>query len=67
MTILYTYAGSGYIPGIPAKDITKEEFDKLTASQKIAISGKPELYTLAQSKKKTRKPDTAVETKSGQE
>jgi hypothetical protein len=46
MAIAYTYTGNGFLSGVPARHLTKEEYDSLSDAQKESVR-KSGLYETA--------------------
>lgn len=56
--IYATYNGGGFIFGVRAKDLTRDEFDALEADQQAAVTSSP-LYTIAAPGRTGKKADPA--------
>ena len=48
---MYKYVGTSFLVGVPARDITKQEFETLTKEQQEAVKNSG-LYELAKEKTK---------------
>ncbi len=37
MTVMWQYVGPGFLPGIPARDLTSEDWDHMDEAQRSAV------------------------------
>jgi hypothetical protein len=63
---MYKYIGAGFVPGIPAKDLTEEEYKKYNAEyEKITKKSLVEAGLYEKSKSKKKAEASVTDTGSG--